>query len=300
MRSSSRLANAWGPLDGCGVCPVCRRVIPGSKPCDLDGAVVRPIASGDDKQALVDVVWGLPIGRAELMQRLAARTASARMRVAAGVALGTVSMVVANVVGAASGFAMIFAGLTGAAVGVSLNTPKRIVLPSGGAAIAPLPRFAAGRILPCDAVVTPGSDIECAAWALELRYDGRWGSRTTLRVGASAGFDVALDGGEHARIPAGPLWIQGALPQLAELESPSLEELLRALDPTRSGDTEPWPLFPFNIISEETLQIGDRVEILGAMDRALVAGQPDAMYRDAPASVLEPRAVPALRLLSPR
>jgi hypothetical protein len=294
------MANIWGLLDGCGVCPVCRRVIPGDKPCDVDGAVVRPIASPEDKQVLVDAVWGTPARRAELVQQLATRTATARIRLVAGLALGAASMVVANVLGVINEGAIVFAGLMGAAVGTSVRPPRRIVIPSGGAAIAPAPRFAAGRILPCDAVVAPGSDVECAAWALELRYDGRWGSRITLRAGASAGFDVALDGGELLRIPAGPLWILDVLPQLAELEAPSLEELLRALDPTRSGDPEPWPLFPFNVISEQTFHAGDRIEILGAMDRELVLGQPDATYREAPASVLVPRAVPALRLIAPR
>lgn len=294
------MASTWGLLDGCGVCPVCRRVIPGGKPCDLDGAVVRPIASLEDKQALVDAVWGAPARRFELVRQLANRAATARVRLVAGLALGAACMVVANVLGVINEGAIVFVGLMGAAAGTSVRSPRRIVIPSGGVAIAPPPRFATGRILPCDAVIAPGSDVECAAWALELRYDGRWGSRITLRAGASAGFDVTLDGGELLRIPAGPLWILDALPQLAELEAPSLEELLRALDPTRSGDPEPWPLFPFNVISEQTFHVGDRIEILGAVERELVLDQPDAMYRDAPASVLVPRAVPALRLIAPR
>jgi len=294
------MANAWALLDDCGICPACRRVVRCDKPCDLDGSIVRPIASMEDKQALIDAVWGSPASRAELTHHRAARTATVGTRVVAALALGTVCVSVVSVIGMANGAATIVFGILGAALGVSGKAPRRLLIPSGGAAIAAQPRFAAGQILPCEAVVAPGGGVECAAWALELRYDGRWGSRTTLRIGASAGFNVALDGGEHLRIPAGPLWIQDPLPQLAEIESPMLEELLRALDPTRSGDTEPWPLFPFNVISEQTLQIGDRIEILGAMDRELVSGQEDAMYRDAPASMLVPRAAPALRLISPR
>jgi hypothetical protein len=294
------MENTWGWLDGCGICPVCRRVTPGDKPCDLDGSAVRPIASMEDKQALIDAVWGSSVRRAELVQQLATRTATAKARLVGGVMLGAIGMVVANVIGAINEGAIVFIGLVGAAVGTSVRSSKRVLIPSGGVALAPQPRFAAGKILPCDPVVAPGSGAFCAAWSMELRFDGRWGSRATLRVGASAGFGVALDGGEHLLIPEGPLWIQGALPQLAELESPLLEELLRALDPTRTGDPEPWPLFPFNVISEQTLQVGDRIELLGTMERELVSGQPDAMYRDAPASVLVPRDVPVLRLISPR
>jgi len=294
------MANAWGLRDDCGICPGCRRVIPGGKPCDLDGSIARPIVTIEDKQTLIDAVWGPPVKRAELMHRLTTRTTTTRARMATALTLGAACAVVANAFGVTSGAEAIVAGILGTMFGVSVKSPKRILIPSGGTAIAPQPRFAAGQILPCEAVVAPGSGTDCAAWALELRYDGRWGSRITLRVGASAGFDVALDGGERVRIPAGPLWFEGTLPQLDEMESHMLEEMLRALDPTRSGDTETWPLFPFNVISEQTLQIGDRIEILGAVERELVVGQEDAMYRDAPASVLVPRTTSALRLISAR
>jgi hypothetical protein len=295
------MASEWAILDGCGVCPACRRVVPGDRPCDLDGSVVRPISSAEDRQALLDAVWGSQPRRAELMRHLGARKATTRTRLAAA-ALGGVGVagVAVAVLGMPGTVLEIVAGLTWAVVGVSQMVSGQRLIPSGGAALTPQPRFASGQILPCTAVVAPGSGIACAAWALELRYDGRWGSRTTLRVGASTGFDVALDGGERVRIPPGPLWIEDVLPQLAELESPSFEELLRALDPARTDDKDPWPLFRFNVIGEQTLHSGDRVEILGVVDRALGSSQQQAMYRDAPASVLVPRTVPALRLVSRR
>jgi hypothetical protein len=294
------MTNPWALFDACGICPLCRRVVRGDRPCDLDGAIVRPIASPADKQALIDAVWGSTARRAELLHHLTARTTPSRTRVIASLTLGAACVTIAHVFGVASVTETLLLGLMGAGVGMAVERPRRPLVPSGGAALAPPPRFAAGKILPCDAVVAPGNGAECAAWALELRYDGRWGSCITLRAGASAGFTVALDGGEHVRIPAGPLWIHDALPQLVELESPGFEELLRVLDPTRTGETEPWPLFLFNVISEQTLQVGDRIELLGTMDREPVSGEQDAMYRDAPASVLVPRAAPALRLLSPR
>jgi hypothetical protein len=43
-----------------------------------------------------------------------------------------------------------------------------------------------------------------------------------------------------------------------------------------------------------------RIEILGVVDRAPGSGQHQAMFRDAPASVLVPRTGPALRLVSRR
>jgi hypothetical protein len=292
------MANPWGLLDGCGVCPLCRRVVRGDRPCDLDGAAVRPIASPADKQALIDAVWGPPLKRAELMHRLAARTRPSRARVVGSLAIGTACVALASALGVPSLTETLLVGVIGAGFGMAVERPRRPLVPSGGAALVPQPRFAVGKILPCHAVIAPGSSTECAAWALELRYDGRWGSCITLRVGASAGFDVALDGGERVQIPAGPLWIHEALPQLDELESPVFEELLRALDPTRTGETEAWPLFLFNVIGERTLQTGDRIELLGAMDREPASGPKGATYRDAPASVLVPRTAPALRLLS--
>ena len=262
---------------------------------------MRPIGSAEDRQALLDAVWGPQIKRAELMRHLGPRKVTTRTRLIAAALGGMGAAGVAAALLGVPGTALeLVAGLTWAAFGMSKMMSRQRLIPSGGAAIAPQPRFAAGQILPCPAVVAPGSGIACAAWALELRYDGRWGSRTTLRVGASTGFDVALDGGERVRIPPGPLWIEDTLPQLAELESPSFEELLRALDPARTDHTDPWPLFRFNVIGEETLHSGDRVEILGVVDRALGSSQQQAMYRDAPASVLVPRTVPALRLVARR
>ena len=294
------MANPWALFDACGICPHCRRVVRGDRPCDLDGAVVRSIAAPEDKQALLDAVWGSPARRAERLHHLPARTPSSRTRGVSSLTLGAACVTIAHLFGVASVTETLLLGLMGAGFGMAVERPRRPLVPAGGAALVPPPRFAAGKILRCDAVVAPGNGEACAAWALELRYDGRWGSCTTLRAGASAGFTVALDGGEHVRIPAGPLWIHGALPQLAELESPDFEELLRTLDPTRTSDSEPWPLFLFNVIGEQTLHSGDRIELLGAMDREPVSGEQDAMYREAPASVLVPRTAPALRLLSPR
>jgi hypothetical protein len=94
------MTSSWGDLDDCGVCPACRLVVPDSRPCDLDGTVVRPIVSAEDKQVLVDTVWGPPVSRARLMQHLAARTATSRLRVISGVVFGAIGMFVATAIGA--------------------------------------------------------------------------------------------------------------------------------------------------------------------------------------------------------
>lgn len=275
------MTDDWGVLDDCGICPVCRRVNRHDRPCDLDGAVVRSIGSVEDKQFLIDAIWGPSASRDESTQSLRPRKESLGSAVVAGA------------------LELLF-GLVGTMVAAARTKRYGILIPSGGTQIPKLPRFAAGKILPCETVVAPGSGTECAAWAIELRYDGSWGSRITLRVGASAGFVVALDAGEYVKVPPGPLSVHDALPQLSDLEAPSLEDLLRALDPTRTGDTEAWPLFPYNIVGEQTFLAGDRIELLGAMDRALVADQLDAMYREAPASVLVPCAIPTLRRVASR
>lgn len=277
---------------------MCRRVVPAARPCDLDAATVRQIHTADDKQALIDAIWGAPSVRDELSRAARAPANGLARRLTAAIGFGSVGALAVELLGHAGLVSSLAAGLIGGTFGFASAPRGRVLVPSGGAPITRPPRFALGRILPCERILSPASDSDCAAWALELRHDGSWGSRTTLRVGASAGFHLELDDGERVRIPPGPLWIHGTLPQHTELEGRGLEELLHVLDPLRVRDQEPWPLFRFNILSERTLQIGDRIELLGAVDRALLPPSRDVSYREAPATVMVPRGLPELGTIS--
>ncbi len=196
-------------------------------------------------------------------------------------ALPTSAVVVLAV--AIAGFAALLAGRA------------RLRLLPGGAAAMPTPaRYAAGVITAADELLAPGSGTPSAAWVVELHQDTNQVTRVTLRVGRTAGMLLVLDGGAHVRIPPGPLYLDGTPPQLGDLEH-SLEDLLNALDPARSRH-DAWPLFPFNVVAEQTLHIGDRVEVFGELAPVFVAGATAPLYRDAPSTELAPVGVPVLRL----
>ena len=51
------------------------------------------------------------------------------------------------------------------------------------------------------------------------------------------------------------------------------------------------------MVVEQTLHLGDRVEVLGEHAPVFVAGAAQPLYRDAPSTALAPTAVPVLRLI---
>jgi len=126
---------------------------------------------------------------------------------------------------------------------------------------------------------------------------GERGGERRLVDGAAvrAGLDVRLDGGALVRIPAGALWIDGPLPQVDD-DDGSIADLLALLDP-RAGAAD-WELFPFNVIREQTLTTGDRVEVSGAVSSIPLQDQAGLTYREAAPSVLAPDRLPVLRRVS--
>src|SRR5690606_27384279 len=128
-----------------------------------------------------------------------------------GFVLGFAAMQAANVEGVVAAVMAMFGGAMGAAI---IGARPRTLVPIDAQPLPAWPRIGLGRIVEAGAIEAPGSRLRCAAWAVELTYDGSWGTRTTLRAGASAGFDVVLDGGERVRIPPGPLWLAGPLLQV--------------------------------------------------------------------------------------
>ena len=252
-----------------------------------------PLAPGvtEQRAALVDAVWSTAAVRQALLAD-ALRTTPQRTRVAA---LSAMISAGAGLVGSLPFAGVVVVGVVGGLIGAAAGRRGRqVLLPASATTLPALPRYAAGRIQAANEIIAPGSGELCAAWAIELRVEGRWSARTTLRVGATAGLELVLDGGARVAVPAGPLWIAGDLAQLGDVED-SLEELLRAIDPLRADRHDPWPLFPFNVVVERAMHVGDRVEVLGELTPAVVAGGAAVLYRDAPSTVLAPVGVPTLR-----
>ena len=148
-----------------------------------------------------------------------------------------------------------------------------------------------------DAATSPTSGQECAAWALELRYVGEWGTAVILRAGFTEGVAIHLDDGGDVRLPAGPIWLSSELPQVDDFDVTSFEAFLRRVDPARAPGAELWPPLPHNVVVEDSLHVGDRVELAGRFEPALSNDGSGGLYRDAPMTVLVPRSLPTLRRL---
>jgi hypothetical protein len=270
------------------VCPRCRRLVrPGR--CDVDGNEALELADPVQRERMVELSWGTPEHRKTLRRSIEKPLAPRRAF------LGTVTFAVSTVVGFFATHETTLALLCGGVVGVIgvLAGAARplILIPAGAPALPAWPKVGSGKIVHGEELIAPGSGTPCVAWTIELRYAGSWGTRTVFRAGATLGMDIVMDGGDHVRIPAGPFWLDGPLLQL-DGEERSIDELLEEIDP--SGEDNDWKLFPFNIIMEQHLDEGDRVEVLGVVEPRPVQGE-DRLYRDTPTIELVHAGLPVLR-----
>lgn len=277
------------------VCLECRTAFIGGGRCEGDAHTTINLTH--DRPALIQAVWGDFRHQIEAVRRVYTARVRAFQSTAAGLGLG----IVAGVAFGAGPLAMLGA-ITGGAVALSAlggRVARRSppTHPRGARPLPPLTSFARGRIRSAEGLISPASGLECAAWALELRYDASFGSRVMLRAGQTAGMEISLDNGERARIPAGALRLVQTLPQLADHDVAELEGWLREIDPARTIAGELCPAIPFNVIGEDVLQVGDRVELFQAYEPAVIAGGTAALYREAPATILMPRGIATLRRL---
>ena len=281
-----------GRLDHSGICPACRRVLPLGAPCPVDGRAPLDARVPAERATLVDAIWGAPEARAALV--VASRSGAPR-RARAGLVAASAWMLMGWVTALPTSAIVVLAAAIGGFAALLAGRTRMRLLPSGAILVPTPARYAAGVITAADELLAPGSGTLCAAWVVELHQDTSKVTRVTLRVGRTAGMLLELDGGAQVRIPPGPLYLDGTPPQLGDLEH-SLEDMLNGLDPARSRH-DAWPLFPFNVVAEQTLHIGDRVEVFGALAPVFVAGASAPLYRDAPSTELAPVGVPVLRLL---
>ncbi len=279
------------PFDRLGaVCPRCRRLVAADAPCVLDGA--SPLDARDDAQReqLVEAMWGTPAQRAAL--QAAARTPARAQRLRSSLVGGATTLVAMMYAQVETALALAAASFSAVAFGALTGTRGRLLVPGDATALPAFPVVGRGRIERAPPLTAPGSGIQCAAWALELRHEGSWGTPTTLRVGVSAGFDVHLDGGERVRVEAGALWLDATMSQVND-EDGTIADLLRVLDP-RGGDAD-WPLFSYNVIREQTLPLKATVELRGQVASRPLQDPAGLTYREAAPSVLVPVGLPVLR-----
>jgi hypothetical protein len=276
------------------VCLECRTAFMSGGRCEGEAHITVSLAH--QRAALIEAVWGDFRHQVEAVRRVYVARARAFQSTAAGVGLGIAAGLVLG-----AGPLSLVAAMTGGAVFLSALTGRRARRsppqhPRGAQPLPPLTPFARGRIRAAEGLDSPASGLACAAWAIELRYDATFGSRVMLRAGETAGLEIALDNGERVRIPAGSLRLVQPLPQLADHDVAELEDWLRQVDPARALAGELCPAIPFNVIGEDLLQVGDRVELFQQYEPS-VLGSGGGLYRESPATILVPRGVATLRRL---
>jgi hypothetical protein len=151
-----------------------------------------------------------------------------------------------------------------------------------------------GTVVGTPAMLAPASSTACVAWALDLRSKRFLGTDLMLRDAETGGFDVKLDDGTMARIPAGRIRIEGPHKRIARTDATNLELFVQTLAPNDDPEDEGLDPFPYDVVEEVALKPGDRVRLFGDFQRE---ADPNAAagYRQANVIVV-PRDVPALRI----
>jgi hypothetical protein len=292
MAAGARATNGAVTAELVQVCLACRTAYPAGWACAGGaGHEVVVLADPDDRERLTCAVWGDPEDRRRTRARIVAERRRLEGMVGGFAAAGLAGAAMFGA-GALAAFGVAGGGVVGGLV--AAVTRSRAPAPFPAAALErPWPAVTArGRIRGAAPLIAPASGEPCAAWSVQLRFDGAWGERVMLRAGATAGLEILLEDRELVRVDAGPVALAGAPPQVEDPNAAGIEDLLRELDPLRR--VEPWSPVPYNVVGEDFLFVGDRVELRGALEPSIAAGGTPT-YREAPATVLAPRGLLGLR-----
>jgi hypothetical protein len=288
------------------ICLDCRTALPDGADCPHGKHRTASLRDPDGREALLSRVWG-------------SRSLRARMREASrvgGISGGGYSLSDGcsgcDVSDATSSHVVI--GLVIVFIGVFLLyllgrwifdavQRRRLQLRARGASRAPRaarPTGCIGTIIARGPLLAaPVAARPCLAFGLAItHHDGslRRGPQTMLRDGATLGFEVTLDNGGRAWIPAGPctLDLTGAT---RTRPSSALDDYLRTLDPWH-GKADDLAPFPCDHVDVATLAPGDRVEILSPITSIADPSGAPVTYREA-AGILVPDGPVRLRPVSP-
>lgn len=137
---------------------------------------------------------------------------------------------------------------------------------------------------------SPISQQRCLGWAVELTAT-RWFTRhVMLRDGQSFGFDIRLEDGRIARVPAGPIRLH---PGGQQDRAVAIDDYLTSVDPAYAA-TDEEPAIPYEDAASIDIREGDHVEVFGELQ---TIADPEAAqtYRGTSAMVLAPADVPLIR-----
>ena len=285
------------------MCVQCRTALGDGEPCDADAT--HDVVSLFDlvqREALVEAAWGPASVRLGAHQgRLRARRAGGIAGILAGLGGIYLTWLIAPEWGP-----LYLIGAFAAAALVSAATARAVFKPvvgfPAGAAPAQLTQGKqigrCGEISGANALISPATGTDCVGYALELRLAGDWGDEVMYRDAACGSFEVHLDDGGIAHVPAGRFRLLGSMRQEIDVDNLELEDYMGELDPHRSSLHLFDPL-RYNIVCEQLLLPGDKIELVSTFEPRVTVGAGATLYRDSAPSALAPIGVPVLRLLTP-
>lgn len=174
-----------------------------------------------------------------------------------------------------------------------LNRPK----PNGG--IVPPPALGrkagpSGVVIGAAGMLAPATGTSCVAWALYLKSTRFLGTDLMLHDAETSGFQVKLDDGTTARIPMGRVRLEGRAERRNRSDAENVDAFVKTLAPNDDPKDEGLDPFPFDAVDEIVVRPGDRVQLIGKLEREADPDSPGG-YREANVVVV-PAGVPALRV----
>lgn len=291
------------------LCLECRTALFEQESCDIDSA--HPVSSMADiygREMLVTTVWG-PVRTRE--ENLRDRTRTQQSLTALTSFGGIVGLLGTWLLAPVPGILPLLGGMASGAMfwygGNKARGQRANDYPVGaadGSEVRPARRQTGrhralgqrGTVEGERVLESPAAATRCVAYALELHFAGSGIDRVMYRDAVTAGFDVQLDGGRIACIPAGRIRLLGAIHQEIDVDNVHLERYLARFDP-RHRDGDAFDPLRHNVVYEQVIVSGDRIELLSPFDPMVNARAEPTHYRKPAPSILTPSGVPALRLL---
>lgn len=255
------------------------------------------------RECLVAAVWGPPRARLEQIQA-ETRTQQALSGLAAfGAAAGMLASTMFFPVATAA-TAVLSGAVSGGAFWIfGKRAVGRIehIYPVGAEPVPEPPsrRDQRGVIRGEDTLLSPATGSACIAYALELHYEGDFGTRVMYRDAVCADFFLELGDRQVARVPAGRIRLFDSVPQAVDFDNPSVERHIAAFDSQRPGSNNFDPL-RYNVVYEQVLLAGARVRLVNQLEPTIDPQALPTHYRESMTSHLMPSGIPRLRVDSSR
>lgn len=297
--------NSWPARTA--LCLSCRTAFASGRACPVNPRhQVARLDRKDDRERLLTAIWGPPSARARAKQAAkAGGGGAAGGAVADGCgsascdagALDPEALLVIAVVAIA--FVILY--FVGSALLGLWRRYRSRLIPNGAVTAGLSAGHGRGRVGTVVARATaqaPLTYLSCVAFANVLSYK-RWfrARKVTLRDAATIGFDIELDSGERARIPAGLIALDTRAASPVNPTPQDVEEYLAGIDETRTRDaSDDCDTAPFTEIRQVLIETGARVVVRGQLEPRPDVEAAPGDYREQAPTVLVPVGVPRLAL----